>query len=79
MVSVGVITRNRAATICAVAASNFTTCCAYGLVSIAEHLMATEDALDLAVAAWDAATHIPGWSNERYAEAESMLRTGWTP
>lgn len=69
-------TREQAALICAIAASTDWSQCD-GWDGIIEH-SGDREAVACAVAAWlDAGSDVA--LSERWAEAESLLRTGWSP
>lgn len=68
--------REEAALICAVAACELTNTPYY---IIAWHLDASDDALHLAADARTFAMYSYSWQCEVGAEAEALLRTGWSP
>lgn len=72
-------TREQAALICAIAASNPEFAEAYSFVAVhlGHYSKARQDAYELALAAWSQNTQL----GRPYvdAEAEALLRTGWEP
>lgn len=74
-------TREQAALICAIAASNFDFAESYSAIAIGlwPNSRGRSDAYDLALRAWDDASRLGlPWPCVD-AEAESLLRTGWSP
>lgn len=74
-------TREQAALICAIAASNFDFAESYSAIAIGlwPNGRGRSDAYDLALRAWDEASRLGlPWPCVD-AEAESLLRTGWSP
>lgn len=74
-------TREQAALICAIAASNFDFAESYSAIVIGlwPNSRGRSDAYDLALWAWDEASRLGlPWPCVD-AEAESLLRTGWSP
>lgn len=77
--------REDAALICSAGACNPDAYCVFWIPThldadlVAASLGASERALDLALDAWLAVTGHPPIGAEREAEAEALIRTGWSP